>query len=88
MSEGESLLSFPCRFPIKAMGRNGEGFEALVTGIISRHAALYEGEAVRTNESTAGNFIAVTVTIEAQSRAQLDRIYQELTRCERILMAL
>ena len=26
----ESLLKFPCKFPIKAMGRFDDGFEALV----------------------------------------------------------
>jgi putative lipoic acid-binding regulatory protein len=84
----ESPLAFPCWFPIKAMGRNREDFETLVTDIVLRHAEIFPGYPVTTNASGAGNFLSVTVTIEATSREQLDRIYQDLTECERVLMAL
>lgn len=39
MSEAaQPLLTFPCDFPIKAMGRDGEGFEATVLELVRRHA--------------------------------------------------
>ena len=88
MANQESLLEFPCRFPVKIMGRNQEEFETVATEIVFRHAELYAGEQITTNASTAGNFLSVTVTIEALSREQLDNIYQDLTDCERVLMAL
>ena len=88
MDEEETLLEFPCKFPIKAMGRADETFEALVTAIILDHAQLYPGEEVRVTPSGEGNFLSVTVTIEATSRPQLDAIYQDLTACQKVLMAL
>ncbi len=88
MTDQESLLEFPCRFPVKVMGRNREDFEAVVTGIVGRHAELFEGEQVTTNASAQGTFLSVTVTIEALSREQLNDIYQDLTECEQVLMAL
>jgi len=87
-SQEETLLEFPCKFPIKAMGRNEDGFETLVTEIILFHAQIYAGEQVTTNASGSGNFISITVIIEAISKAQLDRIYQALTDCEKVLVAL
>ena len=36
-----SLLEFPCRFPIKAMGRSSENFESIVKGIVLAHAELW-----------------------------------------------
>ena len=84
----ESLLKFPCKFPIKAMGRFDDGFEALVTKIILNHAEIYQGEETTTNSSGSGNFISVTLTIVALSKDQLDRIYQDLTDCEQVLVAL
>ena len=33
----ESLLSFPCDFPIKAMGKTEDDFDALVVGLIRNH---------------------------------------------------
>jgi putative lipoic acid-binding regulatory protein len=87
-NESDTLLEFPCRFPVKAMGRNGDRFEDVVKEIVFRHAELHVGEEVRTQPSAQGNFVSVTITIQATSKEQLDRIYQDLTDCEQILMAL
>jgi putative lipoic acid-binding regulatory protein len=84
----ETLLEFPCKFPVKAMGRDEDGFEALITGIVLSHADMYAGESVTTNPSSTGKYLSVTVTVEALSKAQLDRIYQDLTDCEQVVMAL
>ncbi|MGB5486936.1 MAG: DUF493 domain-containing protein [Lysobacterales bacterium] len=84
----ETLLEFPCKFPVKAMGRNEDGFEALVTKIILTHAEMFAAEAVTTQLSSTGKYLSVTVTIEAISKAQLDRIYQDLTDCVQVLVAL
>jgi len=83
-----SLLEFPCRFPIKAMGRLNADFEKIVTEIVCRHANLCEDEPVAAKRSGAGNFVSVTAYVKAESKAQLDAIYQELTECEQVLMAL
>ncbi len=88
-TENESPLKFPCRFPIKVMGRREVGFEAEVIALISEHAgAEIPPESVRTRASSNGRFLAVTVTIEAESRAQLDGIYRALTATEQVLFVL
>ena len=83
-----SLLEFPCRFPIKAMGRQRDGFEELIAGIVGNHAELWPGEEIRSTPSKAGRFVSVTAVIEARSQQQLDAIYQDLTDCVEVLMAL
>jgi len=87
-SQQETLLEFPCSFPVKAMGRDEEGFVALVTDIVLAHAEMHANDEITTNSSGSGKFISVTVTIEALSKDQLDRIYQDLTDCEQVLVAL
>ena len=84
----QSLLEFPCRFPIKAMGRQSEEFEMLVPRIVLEHAELWPDEPVRSVPSKAGNFVSVTAVIEARSQQQLDAIYSDLTDCVQVLMAL
>lgn len=84
----ESLFNFPTAFPVKVMGRNQPDFEPLVTGIVLNHASLFEDREVTVTESGEGNFVSVTIVIEAHSRQQLDEIYRDLTACERVLMAL
>lgn len=88
MSEQETLLEFPCDFPIKAMGLADGDFEALVVALVRKHAPDLGEGAVRTVDSKGGKYLSVTVTVRATSREQLDNIYRELTACEQVLMAL
>ena len=86
--EEDSIMSFPCQFPIKAMGMAEEGFDVLVVSIISKHAPDLSEGAVKSRQSQEGKYISVTVIVEAESRQQLDNIYLELTAHEKVLMAL
>lgn len=87
MSEA-AAIDFPCDFPIKVMGRHADDFEALVVELVRRHVPdLHEG-AIRCRASGQGNYLAVTVTITAESQPQLDAVYRELTAHERVLMVL
>jgi hypothetical protein len=83
-----TLLEFPCRFPVKAMGRNDKEFVSVVSEIILSQAELFEGEEITTSPSKAGTYLALTAVIEAQSLEQLDRIYQALTDSDQVVMAL
>ena len=83
-----TLLEFPCRFPIKAMGRNSEEFSELISEIILSRATLAEGESIRSSLSKAGNYLSLTAVITAESQDQLDSIYQALTDCDQVVMAL
>jgi putative lipoic acid-binding regulatory protein len=79
---------FPSEFPIKVMGRRDSDLRALTQAIIERHAGPLAETSVRTRDSADGNFLAITFLIVAQSRAQLDDIYRELTACKAVVMAL
>ena len=86
MSKQETLLEFPCDFPIKALGRMSSGFEARALEIIQRHAPDFDAASMRSNASRQGNYLAVTFVVRATSREQLDAIYRELTACEDLMM--
>ncbi len=87
-NEQETLLEFPCQFPIKAMGLAADDFDALVVGIIRRHVPDLGEGAVKSRASSNGKYVSVTVTITAESKDQLDRIYVDLTRHERVMTVL
>jgi uncharacterized protein len=87
MSE-ETLFEFPCPFAIKAMGKSDFEFDLLVIEIVRRHVPDPYERAVTTRPSKDGNYLAVTVLIEASSKQQLDAIYQDLTDHPQVLMAL
>lgn len=89
MSQDEvDLFNFPCQFPIKVMGRVDCDLENIVVEIVNRHVPDLAEAAVKMRPSGKGNFVAITVTITAISREQLDNIYRDLTACDAVLMAL
>ena len=79
---------YPSDFPIKVMGRHDSDLRALTQAIVERHAGPIADAQVKTRTSADGNFLALTYTINATSREQLDQIYRELTACKSVLMAL
>jgi putative lipoic acid-binding regulatory protein len=83
-----TLQEFPSEFPIKVMGRHDSDLRALTQAIIERHAGPLADTRIRTRKSADGNFLALTYLVVAQSRAQLDDIYRELTACKAVVMAL
>ncbi|MBF8291243.1 MAG: hypothetical protein HW417_1016 [Steroidobacteraceae bacterium] len=88
MTDADELFQFPCEFPIKVMGRDSESFRSLTLAIVERHAGPLAAESITERLSRKGRFLALTYTIRAESRAQLDRIYQELTDSGVVLVSL
>ncbi len=87
-STEETLLEFPCKFPIKMMGRDAKRFRETAVSLVEAYAGTIPEEAVSTSLSRKGNFLSVTVTIDAESQDQLDDIYRALSAHDEILVAL
>jgi putative lipoic acid-binding regulatory protein len=75
----QSLLEFPCDFPLKIMGVMRDGFADAIVAIVVRHAPDFSPQTVTLRPSRGGNYLALTCIIRAQSQAQLDALYRELT---------
>jgi uncharacterized protein len=87
-NDEDTIMEFPCQFPIKAMGIAEDGFDILVVGIVRKHVPDLTENAVQSRLSKEGKYISITVSVEAESKQQLDNIYLELTANEKILWAL
>ncbi len=88
MTDKETVFEFPCQFPIKAMGKNTAEFDSIVVGIVRQYVTNISEAAVKVRPSKGDKFLSVTVTIEAQSKQQLDDIYQSLNDCPDVIMVL
>ena len=84
----ESLLTFPCVFPMKVMGRREDGFAQNVLEIVLKHAPDYHSDTMEMRSSKNGRYLSLTVTLNAKSREQLDALYSELSRHPLVLMVL
>jgi len=84
----ESLLTFPCSFPIKVMGRTQDGFAQAIVSVVQKHAPDFEASTLEMRASKAGNYLSLTCTVNATSREQLDNLYRELTSHPMVSMVL
>ncbi|MHB9117720.1 MAG: YbeD family protein [Burkholderiales bacterium] len=86
--ENESLLEFPCPFPIKIMGQTQDGFADEMLRIVRRHAPDFDGASMELRASRGGKYLSLTCTINAVSRRQLDDLYRDITAHAMVVMAL
>ena len=86
--EPQSLLTFPCVFPIKVMGRREDGFAQDVSEVVLRHAPDFHPETLEMRISKNGRYLSITVNLNARSREQLDGLYSELSKHPRVMMVL
>ncbi len=79
MAEPDTLLEFPCDFPLKIMGATREGFAQAIVEVVLKHAPDFDAAKVEMRPSKAGNYLSLTCTIRATSKLQVDALYRELT---------
>ena len=81
----DSLLEFPCDFPLKVMGLHSAEFRDLVGEIVTRHA---QAEESATRLSRDGKYMSISFVVRAESREQLDGLYRELSASDEVLFTL
>lgn len=79
MAEPDTLIEFPCDFPLKIMGATREGFAQAIVDVVLKHAPDFDAAHVEMRPSKAGNYLSLTCTIRAISKPQLDALYRDLT---------
>jgi putative lipoic acid-binding regulatory protein len=75
----QSLIDYPSRFPIKVMGPNVDGFVHAVTTIARQFDPEFDAASIELRDSKAGNYLGITITVNATSREQLDELYRTLS---------
>jgi putative lipoic acid-binding regulatory protein len=84
----QSLIDYPCEFPIKIMGHTRAGFAQNVLEIVKRHAPDFDGATMEMRASKQGKYLSITCTINATTREQLDGLYKELCDHPMVVMVL
>jgi putative lipoic acid-binding regulatory protein len=84
----ESLIEYPCDFPIKVMGARVDGFAEAMAAVAQEFDPGFNPATIEMRPSKAGNYLSVTLTIKATSREQLDDLYRALTSHPMVKVAL
>ncbi len=86
--ELDTLFQFPCAFPIKIMGEKTAPLMELVKKAFTEEKIDLKDAEINERLSSGEKYLSITVIFTADSREQLDRLYQRLTKIPEIKMVL
>lgn len=72
----DSLIDYPCRFPIKVMGENVASFAETMAAVALQFDPQFDTASIEVRNSRSSRYLGLTLTITATSREQLDDAYR------------
>ena len=75
----ETLIEFPCMFPIKVMGEVHDEFTSTVIRIIKQKNKDFDPSTIEMKGSSEGRYISLTCFVYVTSKPELDDIYRSLS---------
>ena len=75
----ETLIEFPCHFPIKVMGEVHDKFTSTVIEIIKQKNGKFDPSTIEMKGSSEGRYISLTCFVYVTSKPELDDIYRSLS---------
>ena len=75
----DSLIEYPSDFPIKIMGAMHDAFAQTIVEVVTTYDPTFHAGKLEMRPSSKGTYLALTVTVWATSREQLDNLYRELS---------
>ena len=88
MSNEPLELEYPIPFPLKVIGLDEPDFEDFVVSIVRLHVPELLEENIISKLSNGNKYRSVSLKFMAESRAQMDALYAELSSHKRIMMIL
>ncbi len=79
INPAQSLIDYPCDFPIKIMGVMQEAFAQTMVDVVTLHDPEFHAGKMEMRPSAKGTYLSLTVTVRATSREQLDTLYRALS---------
>ncbi|MGO8754641.1 MAG: YbeD family protein [Gallionellaceae bacterium] len=84
----DSLIEYPCDFPIKVFGQSQQGFAQAVMEVVVRHDPDFQAGTMQMKSSSRARYISLTCIVRATSRGHLDALYQDLCDHPMVVMVL
>ena len=84
----DSLIEYPCDFPLKIFGKQQSGFAQAVLEVVTKHDPGFLASSMEMRASKTAKYVSLTCTIRATSRVQLDAVYQDLCDHPMVTMVL
>ncbi|MCF0253176.1 MAG: DUF493 domain-containing protein [Duodenibacillus sp.] len=75
----DELLQFPSDFLLKIVGDNSDHYEGDVAAAIAGAGVAADSGKTARNLSRNGKYLALSVTVHVESKAELDAVYKAVT---------
>jgi putative lipoic acid-binding regulatory protein len=84
----DTLLEFPCDFPLKVMGKAEDTLARRSSKSSPNTPRTSTAPRMEMRASSGGNYLSITCTVIATSKPQLDAIYMDFTGHPMVKVAL
>lgn len=84
----DSLIEYPCDFPIKVFGFAHPDFANAITQVVQAHSPNFSSKNIESRSSSAAKYTSLTCTVHITSREQLDDLYRDLSSHPMVKMVL
>ncbi|TNC96960.1 MAG: hypothetical protein FD121_932 [Gallionellaceae bacterium] len=84
----DSLIEYPCDFPIKVFGLAHPDFASAIAIVVQKHSSGFDANSIEMRNSTGAKYISLTCTVHVTSREQLDDLYRDLSSHPMVKMVL
>ena len=88
MTQQDSLIEYPCDFPIKIFGEAHANFAQAIAVVVQAHVPDFNAATIESRNSKTSRYISLTCTVHVTSRDQLDNLYRDLTSHPMVKMVL
>ena len=78
-SNTDSLIQYPCDFPIKVMGKANPEFLPAIIHVAKQFDSGFKEDGIEQRPSRDGNYLGLTITVHVHNREQLDEISRTLS---------
>ncbi len=79
-NQEESLIPFPCLFPMKIIGIRHDDFINNIYQILKKYDNKLEYTSIKSQPSKNNNYISISVDLYIISKTQADEIYSKLSQ--------